>query len=87
MPRWWNYNCLIVKDNSMKSKSLKNALDLFNTKSTVEGKFEVLNDNQLRKVKGGRVDCTCKNGSTYIDDTSCTCNNGSTYVRSSLSLG
>lgn len=35
----------------MKSKSLKNALDLFNTKSTVEGKFEVLNDNQLRKVK------------------------------------
>ena len=43
----------------MKSKSLKNALDLFNTKSTVEGKFEVLNDNQLRKVKGGRVDCTC----------------------------
>lgn len=67
----------------MKSKSLKNALGVFNAKPSIDAvSFEVLNDKQLQKIKGGyqNPDCTCNGGSTYVNDSSCTCNGGSTYV-------
>lgn len=84
MPRYEACNRLTKIPLNMKSKSLKNALGLFNSKSLVDANsFEVLNDKQLQKVKGGKInpDCTCNGGSTYIDTSSCTCNGGSTYVR------
>ncbi len=69
----------------MRSQSLKMALQKFNEAnegSSEDQGFEVLNFQEASLARGGVLDCTCNNGSSYTKPTAtnCTCNNGSSYA-------
>lgn len=50
-----------------------------------DSSFEVLNYEEAAMSRGGVLDCTCNNGSSYTScpsKSNCTCDNGSSYSTS-----